>query len=115
MDFSELTENMDSQPLPEKPYEDSQSESNHQDQPHALRTITWTLKCVQGKIDQKAYERLKSEIAWSDIGDDGAMAFKCSDAGEISAFSKQIRTIFAENEANNIVETFSFSISLPRQ
>ena len=87
----ELTENRDSK----------KTETRH---------ITWTLTALDGQIDPKTYEKLKTEIEWSEIGDDGSMTFKSSDAEKMSAFSKKIRTIFAENE-DNIVEAFSFSIS----
>ena len=74
-----------------------------------VRHITWTLSCLDGKVDPKAYEKLKS-IAWSDIGDDGSMIFECSDAQMMSAFSKKIRAIFAQNEEDNTAEAFSFTI-----
>lgn len=108
---TELIENMDSHAQTEEPTEDSPTESNQRDNEHGSRSITWTLKCLQGKIDPKAYARLRSEINWAEVTEEGAMTFKSSDAEEIDDFSKKIRTIFAENEERNIVEAFSFTIS----
>lgn len=108
---AELIDGTDSQPLSEKPHGEFQSEPNHQDQELGSRAITWTLTALDGKIDPKAYERLKSEIAWSDIGEDGTMYFKSKDADEMSAFSKKIRAIFSVNEDQNTAEAFSFSIT----
>ena len=106
--------NRDSYAETEKPTEDFLSESNHQEEETEPRTIRWTLSCLDGKIDPKAYERLKSEIEWAEVTDEGTMIFKSTDAAEIDAFSKKIRTIFAESEQHNIVKAFSFSITSPR-
>ncbi len=108
---AEQIENMDSHTPKEKPTEDLQSESSQQDNEHGSRNITWTLKCLQGKIDPKAYARLRSEINWAEVGDDGTMTFSSSDRDEIFAFSNKIKTIFAEKEENNLVEALSFSMT----
>ena len=65
---TELIENTGSQPQTENPHEDLQNESSQQDQEIGSRTITWTLTCSDAKVHPKAYQRLKSEIAWSETG-----------------------------------------------
>ena len=84
--------------------------SAEQDQELGARTITWTLTCSDAKVHPKAYQRLKSEIAWSEQDNDGCMTFKSTDMDEIDSFSKQLKAIFAENEEHNTVKAFSFTI-----
>ena len=94
----------------ETPNEDFSAESNHQDQELGARTITWTLTCFDAKVHPKAYQRLKSEIAWSEEDNDGNLTFKSMDMDEIDSLSKQLKAIFAENEEHNTVKAFSFAI-----
>lgn len=108
---AEQIESMDSHAPTVEPTEDSQAQSDHQDEEPEARNISWTLTCLDGKVDPRAYERLRSEINWAEIADDRTMTFSSSDRDEIFAFSEKIRTIFAEKEENNIVEALSFSIS----
>ena len=110
---AELTDNRVSQP-PEVPDEDSQTQSDHQDGEIEAGNITWTLTALDGKIGAKAYERFRSEIEWSDIGNDGTMIFKSSDAEVMTTFAKQIKAIFAEDEQRGIVREFAFTITAPR-
>jgi hypothetical protein len=111
---TELTDK-DLQLPTEEPHEDLQSESNEHSQEPGSRVVTWTLSCLDGKVDPKAYERLKSEIEWAEVAADGTMTFKSTNADEIDGFTKKIRTIFSENEERNTVEALSFSIgSKPR-
>lgn len=98
------------QPQTENPHEDLQNESSQQDQEIGSRTITWTLTCSDAKVHPKAFQRLKSEIAWSEKDDDNCMTFKSTDMDEIDSFSKQLKAIFAENEEHNTVKAFSFTI-----
>ena len=105
-----LVSNKDLQPLTEKPHEDLQNESNRQDQEIGSRTVTWTLTCSDAKVHPKTYQRLKSEIAWSEKDNDGCLIFKSMDMGEIDSFSKKLKAIFAENEEHNTVKAFSFAI-----
>ena len=105
-----LIGNTGSQPQTEKPHEDLQNESNQQGQEIGSRTVTWTLTCFDAKVHPKAYQRLKSEIAWSEQDSDGCMTFKSVDMDEIDLFSKQLKAIFAENEEHNTVKAFSFAI-----
>ncbi len=110
---AELTDNKDSQP-PEEPNEGCQTQSDHQDGETEARTITWTLTALDGRIGEKSYKRLRSEIEWSDIGDDGTMTFKSSDAEVMTTFAKQIKAILAEDEQHGIVREFAFTITSPR-
>ena len=107
---TELIENTGSQPQTENPHEDLQNESSQQDQEIGSRTITWTLTCSDAKVHPKAYQRLKSEIAWSEQDNDSYMMFKSTDMDEIDSFSKQLKAIFAENEDHNTVKAFLFTI-----
>lgn len=107
---TEFADNRVSQSLIAEPDEASESESDNQDKEPGSRNITWTLSCLDGKIDPKAYERLKSEINWVEVTDEGAMIFRSTEATEIDALSKKIRAIFAENEEANIVREFLFTI-----
>ncbi len=111
---AELLEDMDSHVPTEEPTEDFPTESNDDDQELGARTVTWTLTCFDAKVHPKTYQRLKSEIAWSEEKDD-CMTFKSTVMSEIDIFSKQLKTIFAENEEYNTVREFSFTItSRPR-
>ena len=107
---AELIENQDAHVPTEKPHEDLQSDPNQQDQELRSRTVTWTLTCFDAKVHPKTYQRLKSEIAWSEQDNDGCMTFKSMDMGEIDIFSKKLKAIFAENEEHNTVKAFSFAI-----
>jgi hypothetical protein len=107
---SELIHQRDSEPPAEKPQEVFSTESDEQDQELGSIAVTWTLSCLDGNIDPKAYERLRSEINWAKVADDGTMTFSSSDRDEIFTFSNKIRTIFEENEKGNIVEALSFTI-----
>ena len=107
---AELIENQDAHAPTEEPHEDLQNESSQQNQKIGSRTVTWTLTCSDAKVHQKTYQRLKSEIVWSEQDSDGCMTFRSMDMGEIDRFSKQLKAIFAENEEYNTVKAFSFAI-----
>ena len=107
---SELIEDKDSHVPTENPHEDLKNESSQQGQEIGSRTITWTLTCSDAKVHPKAYQRLKSEIAWSELDNDGYMMFKSTDMDQIDSFSKQLKAIFGENEEHNTVKGFSFAI-----
>lgn len=107
---TELTDKKDSQLQTEKPYEDLRSESNQQDQEIESRTITWTFTCSGVKVGPKAYERLKSEIEWTEIADDRCMTFKSMDADAIDAFSKKLTTIISEDGEESTTKSFTFRL-----
>lgn len=108
---TELTDKKDSQIQTEKPHEDLRSESDQQDQEIGSRTITWTFTCSGVKVEQKVYERLESEIDWTEIAHDSCMIFKSTDADAIDAFSKKLRTIFAEDGEKSTTKAFSFTMT----
>ncbi len=107
----ELLEDRNSHVPTEIPNEDFSAESNHEDQELGSRTITWTLTCLGAKVHPKAYERLKTEINWVEMSEEGGMTFRSTDMDQIDAFSKKLKAIFSENEEHNTVREFSFTIS----
>jgi hypothetical protein len=107
----ELTDNCVSRPSSEKPAEDVSTESSQQDQEIGSRTITWTFTCSGVKVDAKVYERMKSEINWVEMCEDGRMTFRSTDADAIDAFSKKLRTIFAEDGEKSTTKSFTFGLT----
>ena len=91
---AELVENMDSHAPTEKPHYDLQGGSNQHDQEPESRLVTWTFECSGVKVSPKAYDRLKTEIEWTEAAHDGCMTFRSTDGDAIDAFSKRLRTIF---------------------
>lgn len=107
----ELMHKKDTQLPTEKPTEDLQSESSQQDQELGSRTITWTLSCLDVKVDGKTFERLKTEIMWAEIGDDGSMTFRSTNADEVDNFSGKLRKIFAEDGEESTTKSVAFTLT----
>jgi len=108
---AELEESKASQESTEKPTEDFSTESKQDDQEIGPRTITWTFTCSGVKVGPKAYERLKSEIEWTEIADDSCMTFKSMDADAIDAFSKKLTTIISEDGEKSTTKSFTFTLT----
>jgi len=107
---TELEESKASQESTEKPTEDFSTESKQDDQEIGPRTITWTFTCSGVKVDAKVYERMKGEINWVEVCEDGRMTFRSTDADAIDAFSKRLRTIFAEDGEKSTTKAFTFAL-----
>jgi hypothetical protein len=109
---AELIDKEDSQLPTEKPYEDLQSESSQQDQEIGSRTITWTFTCSGVKVDQEVYERLQSEVDWTErVDDEGCMIFRSKDADAIDSFSKKLTKIISEGREKSTTNSFTFTLT----
>jgi hypothetical protein len=63
------------------------------------------------KVSPKAYERLKSEIDWTEITHDNCMTFKSMDADAIDAFSRKLTTIISEDGEKSTTRSFTFTLT----
>ena len=108
---AEQIESMDSYAPTGNPLEGLQSESNEHYQEPGSKVVTWTFTCTGVKVGPKAYERLKSEIAWTQIADDSCMVFKSTDADAIDAFSKKLTKIISEGGEKSTTKAFTFTLT----